>query len=131
MAKRKTDRNDAEEQLEAQALNDYDYYRGKVIEVGSISGYDDSDNSLDVKLHPPAIVRVLGTPKGDIVRWMDDDHLDPVYNVDLVVPHPQLEGMRSFWIYGESRSLRGEPCESDILRVVPFGRLRYMFQENL
>ena len=89
------------EELEEQARKDHAEHVGKVLTVKNIQGYI-GDESGDFCCNPPAKVRVLpcAHPE-DLEHWVDE-WLDPYWDVELVEPHPQLEGARSFWIYGIS-----------------------------
>jgi hypothetical protein len=52
------------------------------------------------------LVTVVHTRESDIVRSVDDEHLDPYWNVELLSPSRESLGIqvpdRSVWIYGRS-----------------------------
>lgn len=97
-------------------MKDYEHFLGKVVSVNAISGYVGND-SADFVLEPPAKVKVLQTSEQCVKRWVDD-WCDPVYEVELTEPHPQLVDVRSMWIHGPSRHLNGKQTESsDIVSV--------------
>jgi hypothetical protein len=107
------DRQRAVEKIEALILADYNALEGKVVEVSAICGFR-GDDSVDINLQPPAKVKIDRTSNTSLKRWIDD-WCDPVYEVTLVEPHPQLEDVRSFWIHGLSRNINGTSTEaSDI-----------------
>jgi hypothetical protein len=110
-------------QAQAKAKADYDELIGKVILVGTIDGYMNEIDQVVIDLDPPAVMRIV--PYDDVSRpshvdgrWMDDV-LDPVYDVELLEPHPQLEGVRSMWIYGRSWTEKAEPTGSIDHTVAP------------
>lgn len=105
--------------LERIALREYAQCEGKVVLVNWLSGYDESDCSRDVYFGQPIRVRVdRHQPRDNILRWMDNEHLDPIWDVELSDnSEPVLAGMRSFWIYAASRSLSGKIEPSDVVAV--------------
>jgi hypothetical protein len=103
-----------DDELAKKAMADYQSVVGTEIEVCKISGYDDVDNSHDILLTPPAKVLVLKTDRSSITRWCDE-WMDPCWDVELVVPHPQLEAMRSLWVYGPSYHPDGSVEQSDLV----------------
>jgi hypothetical protein len=111
---------------EANALQDYQDLLNKVILVTTVDGFVDADNGTTfVDLDPPAVMRVrpYGTDHAlqsyVTDRWMEKDRLDPTYDVELIEPHPQLEGMRSFWLYGQTYTDKGEKVEGIDFQVAP------------
>lgn len=94
------------EELEAKAKAEYERLKGRVVKIKAINGFTERDDTESVGLDSPIRVRIDKTDDSDIVRWMDD-YLDPCYSVTLIDdPHNVLRGMRSFWCYGTSYSLR-------------------------
>ncbi|WP_429481897.1 hypothetical protein [Paraburkholderia youngii] len=77
---------------------------------------------MDFVLEPPARVRVDATPESDIKRWNDcgaEMWCDPVWDVTLAEPHPQLGGVRSLWIHATSYLEGSDRTEaSDVVEVV-------------
>ena len=102
-----------DEELASKVMADYEAVVGNEIEVCKISGYDENDNSHDIVLTPPAKVRVLKTDRSSIVRWCDE-WMDPCWDVEAVDAHPQLEPMRSLWVYGISYHPDGGTERSDL-----------------
>lgn len=112
--------------LEQIAWREYRAVEGKVVLVTWLTGYDENDNSRDVHFGRPLRVRVdRNANSDDICRWMDNDHLDPVWDLELVdQDEPILAGMRSFWLYATSRSLSGKVEKSDVVAVeTPMARV--------
>src|SRR5262245_13193775 len=93
------------EEIEKLALDDYEQVLGRVIWVSELSGYR-NDDSLELYVKPPAKVKVVSTMKDSILHW-NDGWLDPYWELELVEPHPQLEGIRSLYMFGDSYSLTG------------------------
>lgn len=90
------------EEAEAAALRSYEAHLGKVIRVGWLMHYVDSEPQ---ELHVPGgfLVRVCSTRREDILRWMDDEYLDPYWDVEAVddLPGPPDDG-GSPWIYAKT-----------------------------
>lgn len=105
--------------LEQIAKREYAECEGKVVLVTWLSGYDENDCSRDIHFDKPIRVSVdRNINSEDLYRWMDEDHLDPVWNIELVdKDEPVLVGMRSCWLYATSRSLSGKIEKSDIVAV--------------
>ena len=108
-----TDRQRAIENVEIAVLSDYKKLFGTVVQVSAICGYRGHD-SVDLNLDPPAQVRIDSTSNQSLNRWIDD-WCDPVYEVTLVAPHPQLRDVRSLWIHGTSRHINGSSTEASDL----------------
>ncbi len=103
--------------IEATVRTDYERYLGQEVLVHRICGYV-ADDSVDLDLDPPARVRIEKTSATSLTRWIDA-WCDPLYEVTLVQPHPQLVEVRSLWIYGQSYHLDGKQVEaSDIVEEV-------------
>lgn len=98
--------DDNRKRAEVKARTDYLRHLGCVLLADEIDGYRD-DYSFTESLDPPAIVRVCKTDEQSIIRWMDDGWIDPVWDVELIVPHRQLANARSFWVYGTSYNANG------------------------
>jgi hypothetical protein len=115
----------AKEDIEAKALLDYESVLGKTILVSDASGYHNEDSG-DLLFDPPIRFRVIKTIKSDVLRWMDLEWLDPVYNVEPVDSDPRLEGWRSFWVYGASYNLKTGEVQKATFEVAPslFARIR-------
>lgn len=100
--------------IEAIVQADYERYLGQEVLVHRICGYV-ADDSVDMDLDPPAKVRIEKTSTTSLARWIDE-WCDPLYEVTLVQPHPQLAEVRSLWIYGQSYHIDGKQVEaSDIV----------------
>lgn len=104
-------RDDAEDALTVlryrnavkRAKEDHAEHVGRVLRADWVNGYR-GEHSAEVRCVPPALVRVLPTDADSLARDTGD-WLDPYWDVELVVPHPMLEGLRSLWIYGTSYPL--------------------------
>lgn len=94
------------------AMDEFETVRGRLIVVQDVEGYRGSD-SVSVRLEPPAVFRVLPTPRGDIARWCDE-WCDPCWNVEPVERRPELEGLTSMWVYGTS--INGRTADVDRAR---------------
>ena len=105
--------------LEQIAWREYRAVEGKVVLVKCLSGYDENGYSCDVFFGNPVRVRVdRHANNDDICRWMDGDHLDPIWDVEIVDPgDPALAGMRSCWVHATSRSISGRIEEGDAVAV--------------
>lgn len=124
------DSNVARYALEQIAWREYRAVEGKVVLVTWLTGYDEHGCSRDVHFEHPIRVRVdCNANRDDICRWMDNDHLDPIWDVELVNrDEPVLAGMRSFWLYATSYNLSGEVEKSDVVSVeTPMARVARMF----
>lgn len=88
---------------EGKALADYRAALGTIITVKMITGYNDSDDSIDID-GIDARVRVVETPEDDLYHWVDE-YLDPYWNVELVEPIAEVAGLRSLWTFGPSYRL--------------------------
>lgn len=86
-------------------LRDFNEIKGCILLVHQLTGYQD-DHSIDFDLRTPAKVRVTATPQSDLFHQIDD-WVDPYWNLELVEPHPELEGIRSLWMFGHSYSVKG------------------------
>lgn len=96
--------------MENQALADFAAARGRILLATEVSGFRGSD-SVEVYCDPPARVRVVATPKGDVLH-RNDGWLDPYWNVEMVDAHPALEGVRSLWVFGKSYHSNGEVADA-------------------
>jgi len=97
--------SDKSDELEARAISAFYATKGRVFRADFITGYNDNDDSVDIYPDPPALVRVIETARDSILRWQDD-WLDPYWDVELVEPHPQLEGIRSLCVDGPSYNVK-------------------------
>lgn len=103
--------------IEARVLADYQHMLGKTVLVRVVSGYR-GNNSVDIRLSPPAKVRIATTEEASLKHW-NDDWCDPYWEVEVVEPHPQLVGIRSTWISGSCYHLNGQQTNtSDVISVV-------------
>lgn len=91
--------------LESRALREYRDHLGQVLLTDAVYGYRD-ENYFDTPLSKPALVRVVPTEETDIVRWCDG-HIDPYWDVELLVPHPELVGATSLCVDGTSHCIDG------------------------
>lgn len=93
------------EEIELRVLAEHRRLVGTEILVAEVTGFVDEDQ-VEFFLDPPARMRVEAGFDA-VVRWMDDEWCDPIWDVKLIEPHPQLAHARSFWMYGTSYSTHG------------------------
>ena len=108
--------------LEQLAWHEYRKAEGRIVLVSWLVGYAGAtDASSDVAFKRPIRVRVLpGAKASDIERWGDDEHLDPVWQVEPVDPNtPELAGLRSFMVYATSRSIDGLVSDGGVVQQAP------------
>lgn len=96
--------------VESKALADYDHLLGRVVLTTKISGYVGSD-SVSLNLSTPAKVQITATDQASLLHW-NDDWCDPYWNVTLVEPHVELDGVRSLWMDGHSYHINGKQSEA-------------------
>lgn len=103
-------KNPSKETIEAKVRELHDAAVGKVFAAKSLRGYlNDDSHELVAPEGRPFKVRVRRTEDSDLIRWLDDDHCDPYWDVALVEPHPDVpEGMSSLWVDGLS------PTDSEV-----------------
>lgn len=109
-------------ELPQQVLKDYAEVLGKTFVVQGVHGYEGSD-LIDVG--GPLVVRVLETPKSDLVP-VCDGWLDPCWNVEVLGWPEGVSPLRNPYIYGHSYRLstgqaqrtdmRPETCREKICR---------------
>lgn len=87
-------------EAERRALEDFNAAVGKEITVQMISGYNDSDDGVDVD-GVSIRVRVDSTKNVSLDHWVDE-YLDPYWDVTPIGEYPELTGLRSFWTFGPS-----------------------------
>jgi hypothetical protein len=119
--------------LEELADNEYRDLVGKFVRVSAINGYANeacSDTFRPNMLGKPVIVCINTDEHNDRHRWMDE-WLDPVYSVEIVERGDLPKDLRFCWIYGNSRSLKGDFEPGDIYAVVnnPNGEKSYVTTE--
>lgn len=107
-----------EAEINEAVLRDYNELVGKVVLLNEVDGYGVDDVNVTVTCDPPAIARISryndeNLVKGFVTRWMDDVNCDPQYEVEILEPHPAFAEMRSFWVYGTSRSTDGTIGKAD------------------
>ena len=83
---------------------DYEAILGRIILVLELTGYKD-DDSHDFRMDPPVKARVVRTREDDLFHCVDKEWIDPYWDLELVEPHPRLEGYISFWMYGTSYNI--------------------------
>lgn len=88
--------------LEQRALVDFKQHCGKILLAEIVTGYDARGNSLDIVCDPPARVRVYKTTSHEDLQHWNDNWLDPYWDLELVTPHPALDGISSLWTFGLS-----------------------------
>jgi hypothetical protein len=88
-------------------LEEHNSYKHKILLVTLVEGCKD-DDIAEFSCDPPARVRVMETRKDDIDHWTDSEWCDPYWDVELVEPHPSLDGASGLWVYGISHSISGQ-----------------------
>lgn len=100
-------RNLQDDSVAGACRRDLEEHHDKILKASLVMGYRGND-SVEITCDPPAIVRVTQLDDGQFINWTTHDFADPNWNVELVQPHPALEGVRSLWVDGISRSKKGE-----------------------
>jgi hypothetical protein len=100
-------RNLQDDSIEKSCRRDLQEHHDKILRAKLVMGYRGNDY-VDVICDPPALVRVTQTDDGQFINWTTHDFADPNWDVELIQPHPALEGVRSLWVDGISRSRTGE-----------------------
>ena len=95
------------EEMEQQARDELQRVVGRRFRVSMVFGYRGED-SVELFLDLPVMVRIEPTSDADICRWCDAEWLDPCWNVEILETRPELVGLRSAWVYGGSFSMSGE-----------------------
>ena len=96
-----------EPEVESAVRADFAALSGKVIFAEEVECYDNDGDSVSVACDPPAVVRILpSTPEDMVVRWMDDEHCDATYLVEVVEPHPAFADARPYWMYATTRTTK-------------------------
>jgi hypothetical protein len=96
-----------DDSIEKSCRRDLEEHHDKILRAKLVMGYRGND-SVEVTCDPPALVRVTQKDDGQFINWTTHDFADPNWDVELVKPHPALEGVRSLWVDGISRSRTGE-----------------------
>jgi hypothetical protein len=84
------------------ALEDYLSIVGKVVVAGTVQiGHS------TVEIDPPAVLRVSPYTDDSISsyvtgRWMDGECLAPIYDVELLEPHPMIGEADNVWLLGQA-----------------------------
>jgi len=82
-------------------LREFNRRVGKIYWAWEINGYV-GDDSEEIDLCTPVLVRVVSTDNDSILHVNDDWH-DPYWNVELLQKHPEIpEDLRSCWVHGNS-----------------------------
>lgn len=91
--------------IEKKVLADFEALVGKVVLVGVVQGYRD-ERSEEIVLRAPVFARIQPYDdrglREDVLRWMDHDVIDPVYDIEVLSKHPDLEGLSSTFVYGKT-----------------------------
>ena len=77
---------------EAHARRIYSKFVGKVLLVGEVDFCAQDDN---LGAQPGGLFRVLSTRDDDVVRWCDDDFLDPYWDLELIEASDELDAILS------------------------------------
>ena len=98
-------------EVERLVLADHGALVGKVVLVDRMICSDMRNEPNEVPFDPPAVVRIVApgnaeATREDVVRWMDDELIDPVYAVEVLAPHTAFVGLRPYFVYGATRSTK-------------------------
>ena len=108
-------RNARYAEIHAQVHADYEALKGKVVLLSEVECYDERSSSATAICEPPAIARIVpystARARECLERWSDNTHCDPVYDVEILQPHPAFAGLRPSWVFGTSYSFDGAPAE--------------------
>jgi len=104
-----------EETILAQVRSDHQQLQGKFIQLPEVFGYIEED-LRHFHLEPPATFRVLKSDDQALVHW-NDKWCDPYWDLELVSPHPELTGVRSFFCHGHSYQLGSGRAERTCLTI--------------
>lgn len=113
------------DEVERLAMVDYRHALGKVVLAkAALCGHG---NGLEmVEFDPPAVLRVVDSRlQDDVLRWMDEDHCDPIYVVVPLEPHSQFEHGKPFGVHGRTRSRDGSDQTGDIEMADDATQARY------
>ena len=100
------------------AMEEYLSHLGKLVRVNSCMGYILKDSVDHDCPDEPAIVRVCETGEDSILRWMDDECLDPIWDAEIVQYGSLPRNMRSCWIYGTTYKRDGDVEPSAVIEIV-------------
>jgi hypothetical protein len=101
------------EEIEAQCAAEYEAVVGKVVLIHTVECYDEEMANATIGCDPPLIARIDAYDGGAtdqcVIRWMDSENCDPVYDIEILEHHPVFaeEKVHPSWIYGTSRSTLG------------------------
>lgn len=100
-----------EAEINAQVLSDYRELAGKVVLLSEVECYDAQNCSATAQCEPPVIARIHPYSETRVrecvTRWTDNGNCDPVYDIEILEPHPAFAGLRPSWVYGTCRSKSG------------------------
>lgn len=102
-------------EIHAQVHADYEALKGNIVLLTEIECYDERSSSATAVCDPPAVGRILpyspARARDCLERWADSTHCDPVYDVEILEPHPAFAGLRPSWVFGTSYSFDGASAE--------------------
>lgn len=101
------------DEVERGIVDDYRRTLGKVILANAaLCGVG---NGLEmIEFDHPAVLRVVDSLlQDDVLRWMDEDHCDPIYVVVPLEPHPAFAAGRPFGVHAMTRSRDGSTQRGD------------------
>jgi hypothetical protein len=109
--------------LEAKVVRDFEALAGHVVLVTRLNVVQDRDGHEDISEYvceTPVKLVINKAPSTivdqDVIRWMDDDVIDPTYSVSLFEPHPEFGPSRDpYYIYGTSYYTDGRVESGDII----------------
>lgn len=103
------------DEIHTQVHADYEALKGKVVLLSEVECYDERSSSATAICEPPALARIVpystSRARECLERWADNTHCDPVYDVEILQPHPAFAGLRPSWVFGTSYSFDGAPAE--------------------
>jgi hypothetical protein len=102
-----------EAEINAKVLADYRELAGKVVLVSEVECYDERSASVTAVCDPPVVARIRpysgdAKVREEVTRWTDARHCDPMYDLEILEPHPALARLRPSWVYGTCRSVDGD-----------------------
>lgn len=81
--------------------------------INKVECYNELDENVTLALDTPMIARITAYDGGAtdpcVIRWMDDENCDPIYDFEILEQHAAFAEarVRPSWMYGTSRSTLG------------------------
>lgn len=119
------------DEVERQVLDDYRQALGKVVLAkAALCGHGNGLEMVD--FDSPAVLRIVDSRlRDDVLRWMDEDHCDPIYVVVPLEPHPQFADGKPFGVHALSRSRGGKAQPGDFEIADEATQARYKGAQSL